>query len=342
MPTNYFPNGYQIIGALTFSASLTEAITRLSSGEVIWVNQPGDPDQTTEMMRWDPLTGQLRMQGIDGENVSFIIPRFTVATLPTAGVAGRMAYTTDDNLFRLDNGTSWLQVSPIAIPLAVASGGTGSTTAAGARTNLGVPSNAEAILDTIFDAKGDLLVATAADTPARKAVGTDGEVLTADSSAAEGVAYAPVGVPTGVYVPFAGAAVPTGWLLCDGQAVSRSTFATLFAEIASTYGDGDGSTTFNVPNLKGRIPVGLDAAQTEFDALAETGGAKTHTLTAAEMPVHSHAYTAPANSTWWQNGGSFNGTISGTTTGSTTGSAGSGDAHNNLQPYIVCNYIIKT
>jgi microcystin-dependent protein len=62
----------------------------------------------------------------------------------------------------------------------------------------------------------------------------------------------------------------------------------LFAAIGTTYGAGDGSTTFNLPNLKGRVAVGRDAAQTEFDALGETGGAKTHTLTTAEMPSHTH------------------------------------------------------
>jgi microcystin-dependent protein len=78
---------------------------------------------------------------------------------------------------------------------------------------------------------------------------------------------------------FAGSTAPTGWLLCDGTAVSRTTYSDLFAITSTTYGVGDGSTTFNLPNLKGRVPVGLDTSQTEFDVLGETGGAKTHTLT---------------------------------------------------------------
>jgi microcystin-dependent protein len=101
--------------------------------------------------------------------------------------------------------------------------------------------------------------------------------------------------PPGAIVPYAGATAPTGWLLCDGSAVSRATYPALHAILkdaagANTYpyGSGDGSTTFNLPNFKGRIPVGRDATQTEFDVMGETGGAKSRTLTTAELPAHSH------------------------------------------------------
>jgi len=90
-----------------------------------------------------------------------------------------------------------------------------------------------------------------------------------------------------------GAAVaPTGFLICDGAAVSRVTYSVLFSVIGTTYGAGNGSTTFNLPNLKGKVPVGLDAAQTEFDALGEAGGEKTHTLTTAELAAHGHTQDA--------------------------------------------------
>lgn len=95
--------------------------------------------------------------------------------------------------------------------------------------------------------------------------------------------------PPGSMAPYAGSAAPSGWLLCDGSAVSRTgATAALFAVCGTTFGAGDGSTTFNLPNLKGRIPVGIDAAQTEFDVRGETGGAKTHTLTTGETPAHTH------------------------------------------------------
>lgn len=102
------------------------------------------------------------------------------------------------------------------------------------------------------------------------------------------------GVPTGALLIWSVAAAPTGYLLCDGAAISRVDYAALFALIGTTYGAGDGSTTFNLPNLKGRIPVGLDAAQGEFDALAETGGAKTHALSVAELATHGHTASSAA------------------------------------------------
>lgn len=202
------------------------------------------------------------------------------------------------------------------------------------------------------------------------------------------------GLPAGTIVQWPGAVAPTSWLICDGSAVSRSTYASLFAAIGTQYGSGDGSTTFNLPNLKGRVAVGLDASQTEFNTLGEVGGAKTHTLTTSEMPSHTHTGTTSSDgahthtfsgttstdgahthtyfksfnngvssaggSSWgvWagdqtnttSSSGSHSHTYSGTTSGAstnhthtfTTSSVGSDGAHNNLQPYIVLNYIIKT
>ena len=177
-------------------------------------------------------------------------------------------------------------------------------------------------------------------------------------------------VPVGMIMPFAGSVVPEGWLLCDGSAVSRTQYARLFQVIGTTYGAGDGSTTFNLPNLKGRVPVGLNTADTDFNTLGKTGGEKSVTLTVSQMPSHNH-YTvinttidgnhshSYANANWYEvpylsgsqsytfysSAGSYyststslnhSHTISGTTT-----STGGGQAHNNLQPYLVVNYIIK-
>lgn len=176
-----------------------------------------------------------------------------------------------------------------------------------------------------------------------------------------------VASPAGIMVEFGGSTPPDGWLLCNGQAVSRATYSRLFAAISTAYGVGDGSTTFNVPDRRGRVGVGYDASQTDFNTLGETGGAKTHTLTQAEMPVHSHSastdvqgnhahtYTRwsaaiqPAVYQFDQNRYIVQGEFGDSTSVAGAhghnvyiGNAGSGSAHNNLQPYLTSNVIIKT
>jgi microcystin-dependent protein len=97
-------------------------------------------------------------------------------------------------------------------------------------------------------------------------------------------------IPVGSIIPYGTSLAPTGWLICDGSAVNRvGTYADLFAVIGTTYGAGNGTTTFNLPNLKGKVVVGFDLTQTEFDVIGETGGAKTHTLTEAETRGHTHS-----------------------------------------------------
>jgi phage-related tail fiber protein len=86
--------------------------------------------------------------------------------------------------------------------------------------------------------------------------------------------------PCGVILMTAASTADDGWLLCDGAAVSRTTYANLFRKIGTTYGTGDGSTTFNVPNLQGRVPVGVSSTDGDFD-LGDSGGEKTATLSDA-------------------------------------------------------------
>jgi microcystin-dependent protein len=140
--------------------------------------------------------------------------------------------------------------------------------------------------------------------------------------------------------------VPLGWLLCDGSAVSRTTYALLYAAIGTTYGTGDGSTTFNLPNTSGRVPAGYDSTQTEFNTLGKTGGEKTHLLTLAEMAAHTHTPDASGNVVRTGSGTAASIAVGGASfvTGASdvSGSAGGGGAHNNLQPYITFNYLIKT
>ena len=209
--------------------------------------------------------------------------------------------------------------------------------------------------------------------------------------------------PAGSIMAWGALTAPTNWLLCDGSVVLKADWPSLYAAIGNQYATGgETELQFRLPNLKGRVAVGRDSAQTEFDTLGETGGAKTHTLTSAEIPAHSHpstltnatvassghthyegdlravigavngnpgwlgyeattlaprgpstayAYTVYGNN-YTSSALGFNhhtrvyGTTAGPNSTSTVGitnaeNTGGGGAHNNLQPYIVLNYIIK-
>jgi microcystin-dependent protein len=95
-------------------------------------------------------------------------------------------------------------------------------------------------------------------------------------------------VPIGAITPYAGSTAPTGWLLCDGNAVSRVTYKSLFEVIGTTYGAGDGSTTYNLPDLRQRFPLGKAASGTGA-ALGATGGVIDHTHSISSVADHTHA-----------------------------------------------------
>ncbi len=139
----------------------------------------------------------------------------------------------------------------------------------------------------------------------------------------------------GTIIQWASNTIPNGWLLCDGSAVSRSTYSDLFSVIGTNFGVGDSSTTFNLPDLRGRIGVGKDSNDTDFDTLGETGGEKKHTLINSELPF---LYVVrPADGTT-SSGTSSSGIYTYT---NDYGTIGGNQAHNILQPYVVVNYIIK-
>lgn len=146
--------------------------------------------------------------------------------------------------------------------------------------------------------------------------------------------------PTGMLADFAGTVPPTGWLVCDGSAINRTTYSALFAVISTTWGVGDGSTTFNIPALSRRVNVGSGGSGTATlgNTVGSTGGEETHTLTVTEMPAHSHSFTASPLLLTAGAAPSFS-SASGTVTTSTTGSSG---AHNIMQPSAVVLKIIKT
>ena len=145
-------------------------------------------------------------------------------------------------------------------------------------------------------------------------------------------------VPTGTILDFGGTTAPAGYLLCDGAAVSRTTYATLFAAIATNYGVGDGSTTFNVPNAKDRFRVGAGTTYTP----GNTGGEAAHALSAAEMPSHTHTIRVTAGVHVTNSVAGYDATGATGDWGGISGAAGGGTAHENRPPYLAATAIIQT
>lgn len=162
-------------------------------------------------------------------------------------------------------------------------------------------------------------------------------------------------IPYGTIIQCAAVNIPDGWLYCDGSSISKLTYVNLFGAIEYTYG-GSGNN-FNVPNIQGRVVVGTGSgAGLSTRTLGQTGGEEAHTLTVGEIPAHSHSSNA--------NGGSTSGSlgltkITGVNTMNasindgneidlylppqalTINNTGGSGSHNNMQPFIVFNYLIK-
>tara|TARA_B100001093_G_C26831087_1_gene1016163 strand:- start:657 stop:1886 length:1230 start_codon:yes stop_codon:yes gene_type:complete len=187
--------------------------------------------------------------------------------------------------------------------------------------------------------------------------GTSGQYLSADGDGSFTFATLPTAFVSGMLMPYAGASAPSGWLLCYGQAISRSTYADLFTALGTTYGVGDGSSTFNLPDLRGRVVAGQDdmggssanrltdavTGGLNGDTLGDTGGTESHTLTTAQLPAHSHGTVVtgvtPSFKTNTGDGGAS--VVQSISVSSGATSTGSDSAHNNVQPTIILNYIIK-
>ena len=159
-------------------------------------------------------------------------------------------------------------------------------------------------------------------------------------------------LPIGSITAYGKETAPANWLICDGSAVSRTSYADLFAVIGTKYGEGDGSTTFNLPNLKGRVPVGLDSDDTDFNTIGKTGGEKKHKLTIEELTEHAHDIHGNTNTysasgvNYYQTSSIFAGYAGGEQkklfyNAFGAEKTGGDQPHNNLQPYEVNNFIIK-
>jgi len=253
-------------------------------------------------------------------------------TIASAGGGTSVTVTRTLRTIVISDGTNIRKVSYVEtadLPLSVANGGTGTTTLTA----------------------NNVLLGNGTSSPQFVAPGTTGNVLTSNGTTWQSTApTVTAGVPTGSVTSYAGSTAPSGWLLCYGQAVSRSTYSDLFAVIATTYGAGDGSTTFNLPDARGRVAVGKDnmggtsanrmttgGSGIDGSTLGSAGGTQTHTLTTSEMPAHTHTNgfsTAGGTATIFGSCGSYN-------PSSSTGSAGGGGAHQNTQPSIIFNTIIK-
>lgn len=214
-------------------------------------------------------------------------------------------------------------------PLPLTEGGTGATTASAARTNLGAAATSH------VHAAVDITSGTIATARLGSGTPTSTTFLRGDQTWA-----APAGTPAGIVSAFAGSAAPTGYLMCDGAAVSRTTFADLFTIISTTYGAGDGSTTFNVPDLRGRTAFGKASSGT-FQNLAATGGAET-----ASLPNHVHtmAHTHTLNGGTDIGAGTADAfqTSTGQPSSANTGNPTTSPTLTVTNPFLVLNYIIKT
>jgi len=293
-----------------------------------------------------------------GQVISVISDGVSVRDVEIAGIKSTA------NVINVSVGSSLVDIKvPMAVSGTVSIGGglavSASSTMAATTFSSNITMNAQS--DVRFaDADSSNYIALQAPTSVSANVtfslpaadGSSGDVLQTNGS---GTLSFGSGIPVGAVMPYAGLwspeTIPSGWLLSYGQAISRTTYSALFTVIGTTYGAGDGSTTFNLPDLRGRLVAGQDSmggtsanrltglsGGVQGDTIGATGGAETHTLTPGELPTAATYQRQTSNG--GQGGVSSSGLAQNPAYIPLTGA--NDEAHNNVQPTIILNYIIKT
>ena len=360
--TKTLTTDYTVSGAGNVSGGNVTFVTAPASGETVVIKRNLELTQSTDYTPNDPFPAASHEDALDRQ--MFIAQqqeeRFGRAlVLPetdTASTTIPNSVTRADKFLGFDSSGNVTALSSTGVtPGAVGTGELedGSVTTAKIANN--AVTNAKMADDSVgADELIDNSVGAAAINISGN--GTSGQVVQSDGDGSFSYLTLATGFVSGMLMPYAGASAPSGWLLCYGQAISRTTYADLFTAIGTVYGVGDGSTTFNLPDLRGRVVAGQDdmggssanrlTDQTgglNGDTLGDTGGSETHTLTEAQLPAHSHgSVVTNVSATFKTNTGDGGASVVQTITQSKSAtSTGSGDAHNIVQPTIILNYIIK-
>jgi microcystin-dependent protein len=285
---------------------------------------------------------------------------------------GEVGWERDTNKFKLGDGaTAWNALdyavdtdllAPLASPAFTGSPTAPTQSSGDNSTKLATTAHVKSVTDPISD---EVALRALLDSPAF--IGTPTAPTPADGddslklattefiqNAIDNALLSVAAIPTGTIAPYSGETAPPGWQLCDTSTVLRSSpLGLLYGSMtpAYPYGTGDGSTTCNVPNLKGKVIVGVDSGDVDFDDEGATGGLKEVTLSTAEIPAHSHGIVSLGDNNR-ASGGSISitkvggagpgaGADGGPYNGNTANNTGGGGAHENMPPYMVLNYIVK-
>jgi microcystin-dependent protein len=306
------PTGLSVSGS-PITASGTLALT-LTAGYSI----PTTTDQTNWGTAYTNRITSLTVTGSSGA-ATLTSNTLNIPTYTLAGLGGQATSTnltslsgltyaaasfvkmTSSGTFSLD--TSTYLTANQSITLSGDVTGSGTTAITTTLATVGVAKGGTGL--TTLTAN-NVILGNGTSAPTFVAPGSSGNLLTSNGTTWQSTApAASSSMPTGALMPYAGATAPTGYLLCDGSAVSRTTYAALFAVLSTTYGSGDGSTSFNLPSMAGRLPMGagtgagLNSSGTGAPSgTAQTArtrgqwlGEETHLLTAAELASHTHANT---------------------------------------------------